>query len=110
ARPSIDKGRGIGNAQSDPGNPDVGFSDTAGIGYEADPVPDVVNELAVTTIHVEAAYAVCQSIVLVELVSPDILIAEIDFILRFIRCSSHHGKQQGRRNECNAFFQLYSPS
>ena len=82
ARPAIDKGRGIGNTEIKPGNPDVGFIDTAGIGHEASPVVNVVNELADTAVHVVAPYALSQPIVLVELVGPDILIAEIDFIPR----------------------------
>ena len=55
--------------------------------------------------HVVAPCACCQSRALIELVGSDILIAEIDFIPRYIRCSSHYGKQQYRRNECNGLLQ-----
>jgi hypothetical protein len=67
ARAAIDKGGGIGNTEIKPGDPDVGFIDTAGIHHEASPVLDVVDELGDTAMHVEAGiYVLEHSKVLIE--------------------------------------------
>jgi len=64
------KGEGGGIARVD--NPYVGRIHCAEIVYGAKPLVEVVNELAATAIHVEAAYCLTKPNVLIELIGPEI--------------------------------------
>jgi hypothetical protein len=77
-RPGIDEGSRILNVGIE--NRDIGLVYSAGIDHTAKPFAEVVNELAVTAVHVEPAYSLAKPRVLVELVGPDILKAQIGFI------------------------------
>jgi hypothetical protein len=85
ARTSIDESGRILNIDY----PDVGFVYGAAIDHAANPPVKVVNELAIAAIHVEAAYGLAKSKVLIELVGPDILKAEIGFILGYFGSRCH---------------------
>jgi hypothetical protein len=65
-----------------------GNSDCAGIDHSANPFAEIVNELAVTAVHVEAAYSVAKPSGLMKLVGPDILKTQIGFILGASFCAT----------------------
>src|SRR5262249_40137613 len=70
---------GEGRCIFDIDNADVRLIYRTGIGYAANPLVEVINELGATAIHIEAAYCRSKPSVLVELVGPDIGITQKGF-------------------------------